>query len=348
MPHPNGSHPNGRQCCEIVVVAASAGGVETLTQLVAGLPEGLRAAVFVVLHLPESRPSMLPDILSRKGVLPAQAAVDGAPIEPGRIYVAVPGRHLTILPGKMQLSSGPRENGHRPSADVLFSTAAKAYGGRVAGVVLSGADDDGAAGLAAIKRQGGVAIAQDPAEAMYPRMPQSALNSVPVDYCLPVREIARRIGQLAATQPPAERPNSVEEGAVHQPTEERYQDRQPSAYTCPECHGTLWEVDEGELMRFRCRVGHAYSADHLLSGQADNLEAALWMALRTLEERAQLSGDMAKRASKSNLSRAAKRFQEAHDEAEHAAGTLRELLLDGSLGAAGAEHTAEPEASALV
>ena len=341
MPHPNG------QCCEIVVVAASAGGVETLTKLVAGLPVGLKAAVFVVLHLPESSPSMLPQILSRKGALPAQAAADGAPIEPGRIYVAVPGRHLTIQPGSMRLTNGPRENGHRPSADVLFRSAAAAYGSRAAGVVLSGADDDGAAGLAAIKRQRGVAMVQDPAEALYPRMPQSSLDSVAVDHCLPVREIARRIGALAGDRS-LERPQPVEEGAVSQPTEERYQERQPSAYTCPECHGTLWEVDEGELIRFRCRVGHAYSADHLLSGQADNLEAALWMALRTLEERTQLSGDMAKRAKQNGLSRAAKRFQETHDEAEQAAGTLRELLLDGSLGALGAEGDGEPEASALV
>lgn len=192
--------PTLSSCCYVVVVAASAGGVEALIDLMGGLPGNLPAAVFLLLHIPETGPSMLPHILGRRGALPVAAAQDGEVVAPGHVYVAGPGRHLVLEPGRMRLVAGPRENGHRPSADVLFRTAAAAYGSRVAGVVLSGADADGAAGLTAIKGAGGTALVQDPEEALHPRMPRSALDVVSADYCLPVRKLAQQLTALARTQ----------------------------------------------------------------------------------------------------------------------------------------------------
>jgi len=182
---------------DIVVIGASAGGIEALTKLVRTLPGNLPAALFVVLHMPADIPSLLPEILSRVGALPASHPADGMTITPGQIYVAPPDHHLLVERGYVHLVRGPKENRHRPAIDPLFRSAAKAYCQRVVGVILSGALDDGTAGLLAIKRSGGIAIVQSPEEALYPQMPQSALNHVQVDYCLPVRKINAIIQHLA-------------------------------------------------------------------------------------------------------------------------------------------------------
>jgi len=176
---------------DIIVVGASAGGVDALTQLVRGLPADLPAAVFVVVHVPAHGPSVLPRILSRSGPLPATHPQDGQAIRTGRIYVAPPDYHLLVKNGYVRLTRGPRENKHRPSVDSLFRTAARTYGPRVVGVVLSGVLDDGTAGLAAIKLAGGIAAVQHPDDALYPGMPQSALNNVAVDHALPAANCRR-------------------------------------------------------------------------------------------------------------------------------------------------------------
>jgi two-component system chemotaxis response regulator CheB len=309
---------------DIVVIGASAGGVETLARLVRALPGDLRAAVFVVLHVPPSG-SVLPGILSRAGQLRAAHAEDGEPIEPGRIYVAPPDHHLTLRRDSVRIDRGPRENGHRPAIDTLFRTAARTFGRRVAGVILSGSRDDGTAGLSAIKVRGGVAIAQDPQDALFPAMPQSAIEYVDPHHVLPAEGIAELLIELSARRP-AQEEHMREEAEVgeltrldHQGTEDP-QPGDPSGFSCPECGGVLWETKEGELARYRCRIGHAYSEESLLAEHSETLEAALSSALRALEERAALCRRTAARMRGRGHTATAARFErQAADAVEQAA-----------------------------
>ena len=175
---------------DIIVIGASAGGVEALQTLIAGLPDGLRASLFIVMHIPATCPSALPEILSRSGPLPALHATEGMRIEQGKIYVAPPGHHLLLEQGSIHLGTGPKEQWVRPAADVLFRSTASAYGSRVVGVVLTGMGQDGTAGLQAVKQDGGVTIVQDPTEAAWSSMPQNALEQVEVDYTLALWRLA--------------------------------------------------------------------------------------------------------------------------------------------------------------
>jgi two-component system chemotaxis response regulator CheB len=184
----------------LVVIGASAGGVEALTRLAAGLPPGLPAAVAVVLHVPSTGKSVLPAILTRQGNLPASAALDGEPLTPGHIHVAPPDRHLLVRDGALVLDDGPRLNGHRPAIDSLFRSAAAAAGAGVIGVVLTGTLDDGAAGLAEIKLHGGTTVVQDPEDAQYPSMPAHAIERVAVDHVVPLDEMAALIVELVSVE----------------------------------------------------------------------------------------------------------------------------------------------------
>src|ERR1041385_8392241 len=175
---------------DIIVIGASAGGVQALSKLVAALPGDLAAAVFIVLHIPAELPSFLPGILSRGSLLPVAHALNGEKIERGRVYVAPPDQHLLLEDGHVKLVRGPKENLHRPSIDALFRSAARAASSRVIGVVLTGARDDGTVGMHAIKQRGGITIVQDPGEAPFPSMPLSVMQEIKVDYSLPLREIA--------------------------------------------------------------------------------------------------------------------------------------------------------------
>jgi two-component system chemotaxis response regulator CheB len=327
---------------DILVVGASAGGVEALSEMVRGLPSDLPAAVFVVLHVPAHATSVLPRILSHAGRLPAAHAGEGEPIRPGRLYVAPPDHHMLLRPGHVYLSRGPRENSHRPAVDPLFRTAARAYGVRVVGVLLSGALDDGTAGLAAIKRRGGTAVVQNPNEALFSGMPRSAIESVEVDHVVSLAEISPLLSRLTRepVKEEAEEPVSDE---MEQETKmeafdlSAFEDREhpgtPSMFGCPECGGTLWEMQEGELIRFRCRVGHAYSTDSLLAEQSEALEAALWSAFRALEESASLARRMAARARERAQPLSAARFAEQAKDAHERAALVRQLLLKGEIDA---------------
>jgi two-component system, chemotaxis family, protein-glutamate methylesterase/glutaminase len=327
---------------DIIVVGASAGGVEALSQLVRGLPPQIPAAIFVVLHISPFGTSVLPRILSRAGRLPAAHGRNGEPIQTGRIYVAPPDHHLLVQRGFVRLARGPRENSNRPAVDPLFRTAARAYGPRVVGVVLSGTLDDGTAGLIAIKRCGGVAVVQDPNEALFSGMPDSAIENGEVDHIVPLARMADLLDELA--REPVEEagevsvPDDMEKEAAIEAfdlaaIEDGARPGTPSTLACPECGGTLWELHEGELTRFRCRVGHAFSPDSLLAEQSEALDTALWSAFRALEETASLADRLAGRAHDRKLLRVAARFEDQARDARERAALIREVLLKGQIDA---------------
>jgi two-component system chemotaxis response regulator CheB len=300
---------------------------------VADLPEDLPASVFIVLHIPPMPTSALPTILGRRARLPVAHAIEGEAIKTGRIYVAPPDRHLLVLPGRVRVAPGPRENGHRPAVDPLFRSAAVAYGPRVIGLILSGALDDGTAGLLAVKRLGGLALVQDPADAMSPSMPQSALESVEVDFCLPVSAMASKLGELVGEvegEPRAVPDRARKEVQIAQlnpgSVDEATHVGAPSGFGCLECGGALRELRDGELFRFRCRVGHAYSPNSLLQEQAETVEEALWVALRALEERESLAHRMTEYASARGLGTVAARFTEQAEQMGRRAAVVRRLL----------------------
>jgi two-component system chemotaxis response regulator CheB len=322
---------------DVVVVGASAGGVEALGRLTASLPEDLPAAILVVLHVPSEGTSLLPSILSRQGPLLAEHARAGERVQHGRIYVAPPNRHLLLRDGLVTLSAGPRENGHRPAVDALFRSAARAAGPAAIGVVLSGALDDGTAGLAAIKTRGGVAVAQEPGDALYPTMPSSAIEQVGVDHVVPAAAMGELLSALTK-EPMEDVPAPVPDGMQVEVEmaemtfggNERRHPGRPSGFSCPDCNGVLWEIDENEIFRFRCRVGHEWSPEGLLTQQNDGIEAALWIALRSLEERGSLNRRLARSAEDRNHQITASRFHEQAEEAEHGAALVRALLADPS------------------
>lgn len=319
---------------DVIVIGASAGGVEALQSLVSQLPADLPAAVLVVLHIPPYGGSVLPAILNRSGPLPARHPQSGDRLTPGDIMVAPPDQHLVIDGDRVQVTRGPRENGHRPAVDVLFRSAARSAGPRAIGVVLSGVLDDGTAGLAAIVSRGGVPVVQDPEDALYPGMPSNAIASVPVEHVASTAEIAKLLVRLTA-----EEVDEVEQPAsalMQMETELAMMDGdamndperpgRPSGFSCPDCNGVLYDIRDAAVVRYRCRVGHAWSAESLLGEQDQQLEGALWMALRGLEEKAALSRAMGERARERNNPLSAGRFTEQANEATHAASLLRRLL----------------------
>jgi two-component system, chemotaxis family, protein-glutamate methylesterase/glutaminase len=321
---------------DIVVVGASAGGVEALRTMVSRLPADLPAAVFVVLHVPAIATSVLPAILRRAGDLPADHAVDGAEIERGCIYIAPPDHHLLIQPGFMRVNRGPKENGYRPAIDPMFRTAAATYGSRVVGVILSGVLDDGTAGLAMVKTHGGHALVQDPASALYPMMPTSAIDAAEPDLVAVPEELAEVIAQLAheavpATMAPADDPLLDDENFIEidRAASERPQAGSPSGFVCPDCGGALWELEDTTgLLSFRCRTGHGYSIETLASGQTETVEYALWAALRALEERAAMARRMAGRLRGRGSKSSATRFESQADAAVQQALVIRQALAD--------------------
>jgi len=283
---------------DVVAIGASAGGVEALQRLVRDLPADLPAAVFVVLHIGRAE-TQLAEILNRAGPLPAAPATGGERFEPGRIYVAVPDRHLLLHDGHVLLRRGPHENMSRPAIDPLFRSAACSHGPRVVGVVLSGALNDGTAGLRAIKRCGGIALVQHPADAAVPSMPLSALHHVEVDECVPIGAMGEAIARyvMAAAGPKLEIPPEIcLEAAIaaqEMSTEERKVGKL-SPFSCPECGGSLWEVADGNLLRYRCHIGHAYTADAMLAAEKERTDQLLARLLRTHRDRAELVRRMAR------------------------------------------------------
>jgi two-component system chemotaxis response regulator CheB len=354
---------------DIIVIGGSAGSFEPLKTIISGLPASFPASVLVVVHMMADFPSLLEEHLSACSRLPTTQAVDEEPIRRGRIYIARPDYHLTVEAGKMRVLRGPRENRHRPAIDSLFRTAARVYGPRVIGVVLSGNHDDGSMGLYGVKQRGGIAIVQDPSEAAWSEMPRRALAYATPHYVLKSRDIGANLINLvqidqdeivmpnrraAKSDGRSERKSRSRNGARHpsskssrpngrsaRPDEpglsggENPENQKaayfdegegtPSVFACPECHGVLWEVRDGNLVQFRCRVGHTYGSDSLNVELSQASEAALWAAMRALEEKAAMQRRIADGISTDRKGSGRLRDQSQAD--ENNARIIREMIF---------------------
>lgn len=285
----------------LIVVGTSAGGLDALTRLVAQLPADLPAALLIVQHTPaDSNGQASLRALQRASALPCEHARDQEKVKRGRIYFAPPDHHMMIKGETLLVTKGARENGWRPSIDPLFRSAAVAQGNRVIGVVLTGYLDDGSAGLVAIDRCGGVCVVQDPADAAYPDMPQNALEQVKKAQRAPIAEMGAVLARLVQAKPgkrSAVPGDIVIEARIAErvlsdlPSVEAVGDQVP--FNCPGCGGVLWEVKEGDALRYRCHTGHAFTAPVLLAEQSAKIEETLWIALRMFEERRNLLAKMA-------------------------------------------------------
>ena len=321
---------------DIVVIGASAGGVEALRGFFHALPADLPAAFLVVLHIPADTPSQLDRVLGASTLLAVKIAQDGEAISNGQVYVASADRHLMVTPQGIRLSRGPKEGRSRPSIDVLFRSAATAFGSRVIGVILSGALDDGTAGLWAVKDHQGVTLVQAPDEAMHSSMPQSAIAHVQVDLVGTVKALAARVGELIGTAAPegvktanlqlalenhiAMEGNALKAGVMNL--------GKVSKYTCPDCHGVLVQIEEGPIVRFRCHTGHAFSLKSLMAQVNEAIDTGLWDTLRAVEERVMLLLQMEQLAQASGAGDEATRLHQEAEASEKRIQPLRELVLD--------------------
>lgn len=285
---------------DIIVIGGSAGATPPLKQILGRLPVDLPAAIFIVLHIPAQGIGILSTVVSSAAKLPVLQAENGMKIEPGQIYLAAPDRHLLLSEDRMLLGRGPRENMVRPAIDALFRSAALHHGPRVIGVLLSGLLSDGAAGLNAIKRCGGMTVIQDPVDAISDEMPLRALQATTIDLCVPGASLGDVLSELvrepagAALPIPPEIRLEVEIAAGDRIGSDSLTSlANPVALTCPGCGGVLSEVKDAKPMRFRCQVGHAYTADTLAKEQEGRVDEAMRVALRIIEERAELVQRMA-------------------------------------------------------
>jgi two-component system chemotaxis response regulator CheB len=320
---------------DIVVIGASAGGMEALQQVVAGLPKDFAAAVFVVWHLPPGLKSVLPRVLSKAGPLAAENATDGQEFEPGRIYIAPSDHHMLVEDGFIRVAHGPRENRFRPAIDPLFRSAAYVYGPRVIGVVLTGALNDGTAGLWTIKLRGGTAVVQDPADALHPSMPTNALGNVDVDHKAHLADIGPLLGRLALEQAPPARKLSIEQQrlveseiriaeAYSDVSMEIFQKSELSPFTCPECRGVLAKVDGSNILRYRCHTGHAFTAETLLESLTGQVENRLVESVRTLDELVMLLNHIGGHLEKNGRADLAQRFFQRAKATDEQAAPLRD------------------------
>lgn len=322
---------------DLIVIGASAGGIEAVQQLIRGLPGDLDAAVLVVLHTTGRGGSLLPQIFGRGSFLPASHPADGERMKKGHLYVAPPDYHMLVEDGRLRVLQGPRENLHRPAIDPLFRSAAVSAGRRVIGIVLTGLLDDGTSGLMVVKARGGAAIVQDPATAMFASMPKHALEQVPDATVLPLERMAAELVRLVREELSTNGKGTSAEGSTEAKETEFLEQQmpqmeneerpgQPSAFACPDCGGVLWELEENGFLRFRCRVGHAFTARNLSAEQRHAVESALWAALRALEESAALYQRLAEKAVAGRPATAS-RFQERAENRGENARVLRDFLV---------------------
>jgi two-component system chemotaxis response regulator CheB len=337
-------------CPKVVVIGASAGGLDAVLAVVRGLPDDFRAAVFIVIHTVPGAPGMLPQLIGRACRLSVRVPKGFEAIRPGHIYLPPPDFHLIIRDSQVGTSHGPRQHGFRPAVDLLFAGAARSYRDCAAGIILSGALSDGTAGLHAIKRAGGLAVVQNPEDAAFSSMPLSALKNVEVDAVLPAADIATYLKEAMANEArrtAKERGGSGSEGPGPADAERAMDPREtglvpPSpggeliALTCPNCGGALWEVRQNGIEQYECHIGHRYAGEALLALDDERTEGLLWSAVRALKEDAALRRRMAARADQRGLGEFVERWLDDAKSADSRAQQIRDLI----------EKTAEPLESA--
>ena len=301
----------------VVVIGASAGGIEALQRLLPAIPPDFPAAIMVVLHLNVRRPSLLAPVLARATRLPVRDVDEPESYAAGHVYLAPPDRHLVIDDGLLRCDDGPRENLHRPSVDVLFRSASR-HGPRAVGVVLSGALDDGAIGLLAIRRAGGGTAIQDPIDAAFPDMPQSAQRMLEPDVCLPAEDLGSALIGLAEKAARAE---------VVPWTGSRLGTSAIETVTCPECEAAVIEEVSGPAVSYRCPASHRFSVNSMIAGNNDALERALWAAVRAMSDSAALAKRVSQRAAESGRDEIAERFRRRSEQQRKHIEIIRAMLI---------------------
>jgi two-component system, chemotaxis family, protein-glutamate methylesterase/glutaminase len=339
---PDPEHPNR----DVVVVGASMGGVDALRQLLGALPADLPAALFIVLHMADHEPGLLARVLGTASALPVLTAAEGQRFGPGRVYVAPPDLHLIVGHDHLHVRRGPRENGSRPAIDPLFRSAAASCTTRVIGVLLTGLLNDGTSGLQAIRRCGGLTLVQDPRDAAYDEMPRNALRHVAVDRVLPLDAVPAALVEMTPQlRPPAgEVPAEIRAEALIAAQEIRDmhhpdKGRPISPITCPECHGSMQEIVDGQLVRYRCHTGHAFTLETLGAIQGEAWERALYGAYRAQHERAMLVGRMADQARRQGNARSSEQLQQRAQSYADGAELLRGLIAHGNSSGDAAEES---------
>lgn len=321
---------------DIIVIGASAGGFEALKKIVAGLPPDFSASIFIVWHMSPDVRGILPQVLNRVNTIAAANAYNNEEIKPRRIYVAPPDRHMLIEDGKILITHGPKENRFRPAVDPLFRSAAYAFGNRVIGIILSGALDDGTAGLWTVKHYGGTAIVQDPMDAEVPSMPESAMRQVKIDHCVGISELPQLLVRLSK-EPVTENVDVMKDEQTKKEIEIAAEERalekgilqfgQLSPYTCPECHGVLSRLQNGNIVRYRCHTGHAYSSDALIASITEKIEDSLYSALRGMDESIMMLNHLGDHYAEANHPKLAALYFKKAKEAQERSELVRKAAL---------------------
>jgi two-component system chemotaxis response regulator CheB len=323
---------------DIIVIGTSAGGIAALIEMVGTLPPDLDATIFIVQHILPSSSSMLPHILNRNGPLLATHALDGEKFQKNRIYVAPPDHHMILEKDQILVKKGPKENRFRPSIDALFRSAAYEYGPRVIGIILSGLLDDGTSGLWSIKRFGGTAVIQNPNDAEFPSMPNSVLEYVHVDHIVSIKDLGSLLNWLTKEEVLTNGEATKEEAnRIRVETEIASQQNafrmgvmnlgKLSPFTCPECNGTLVEIREGDIVRFRCHTGHGFSSESLLTGISQSIEENIWETIKNMEEAIMLLEQMGHQLNKQAKKEEADAFFRKSRQTYQRAEWLRTFML---------------------
>jgi two-component system chemotaxis response regulator CheB len=327
----------------VVVIGASAGGVEAIQKITDQLPADFPAAVLITIHVQPSSRSRLPELLNRHGRIPARHASHNELLLPGNIYIAPPDHHLLLRDGHIELSHGPHENNARPAIDPLFRTAAWSYGPAVIGVLLTGHLGDGSAGMMVIKSRGGTTIVQDPQEAVAPSMPLRAIAMAKIDHILPLDQIPQALVELAGRNGREEQQAPMvkreDEIVTIQKEDRREQEQDENSgdktfFTCPECGGVIWQSDDNGATSFVCHTGHRYSPENMFIAMSEEFEQALWRAIRILKERSTLSRQVANRVRMEGDSETALIFDERASSDEAHTQIIQDKLLQAIAGSA--------------